>query len=171
MTEKGWLKREVQRVREWSATVDRKSLPVVVRGSFATGKPTPAAKNLPKAETKPYREFYGSVRGRLTAVSVTRDQFATVRPIGEGKEVEVVFPIELAESMKSGLFRFVEVEGLVSQDYQGWNYHIKAEKVRVLGEPSLAWTDLRGYLPEIIQGLSYDEYMQQLRAEWDPEAF
>ena len=111
------------------------------------------------------REFYGSVRGQMTGVNVTRGNRASVKPQGGGRVVHVGFPTPLAEAMRDGLLQFVEVEGVIRQNEDGRTYYITAEKVRVVDAPSLSWRELRGFMPEITEGLSISEYLEGVRGE------
>lgn len=111
------------------------------------------------------REFYGSVRGQMTGVNVTRGNRASIKPQGGGRVVHVGFPTSLAESMAAGLLEFVEVEGMLRQNDDGRTYYITAENVRVIEEPQLSWRDLRGYMPELTEGLTVAEYLEDIRGE------
>jgi hypothetical protein len=109
------------------------------------------------------REFYGSVRGELTGVNVTRGNRASIKPQGGGRVVHVGFPTPLAVDMAQGLLQFVEVEGMVRQNEDGRTYHVFADAVHVVEQPRLSWRDLRGYMPEITNGLPIDQYLDGIR--------
>lgn len=111
------------------------------------------------------REFYGSIRGELTGFNVTRGNRASIKPQDGGRVVHVGFPTSQAEKMRDSLLQFVEVEGMIRQNDQGRSYYITAEDVRVVEEPRLSWRSLRGYMPEITEGLSVGEYLEQVRGE------
>jgi len=111
------------------------------------------------------REFYGSIRGRMTGVNVTRGNRASIRPQGGGRVVHVGFPTALAEAMREGLLQFVEVEGMIRQNEDGHTYYITADTVRAVDEPTISWRDLRGYMPEITDGLPIAEYLESVRGE------
>lgn len=111
------------------------------------------------------REFYGSVRGQLTGVNVTRGNRASIKPQGGGRVVHVGFPTPLAEKMRTGLLEFVEVEGMVRQNEDGRTYYVTADNVRVVDESSLSWTDLRGVMPEITEGQTVADYLEVIRGE------
>jgi len=111
------------------------------------------------------REFYGSVRGQMTGVNVTRGNRASIKPHGGGRVVHVGFPTFLAEQMRAGLLEFVEVEGTLRQNEDGRTYYITAENVRVVEPPQLTWQDLRGYMPELTEGMTVAEYLEDIRGE------
>lgn len=111
------------------------------------------------------REFYGSVRGEMTGVNVTRGNRASIKPQAGGRVVHVGFPTSLAEAMRDGLLQFVEVEGMVRQNEDGRTYYVTADKVSVVEEPTITWRDLRGYMPEITDGLPIAEYLEDIRGE------
>jgi hypothetical protein len=111
------------------------------------------------------REFYGSVRGYMTGVNVTRGNRASVKPQGGGRVVHVGFPTALAEAMRDGLLEFVEVEGMIRQNEDGRTYYITADTVRVVKAASIGWRDLRGYMPEITDGLPIAEYLEGIRGD------
>lgn len=111
------------------------------------------------------REFYGSVRGQLTGVNVTRGNRASIKPQGGGRVVHVGFPTPLAVNMREGLLQFVEVEGMLRQNEDGRTYYVYADEVRVVEEPALSWRDLYGSMPEITDGLSIAEYLEGIRGE------
>lgn len=111
------------------------------------------------------REFYGSVRGELTGVNVTRGNRASIKPQGGGRVVHVGFPTRMAESMREGLLHFVEVEGMVRQNEDGRTYYVSAEAMHVVEAPVLSWGDLRGYMPEITNGLSISEYLESIHGQ------
>lgn len=111
------------------------------------------------------REFYGSVRGSLTGVNVTRGNRASIKPHGGGRVVHVGFPTSLSEKMRDGLLQFVEVPGMVRQNEDGRTYYVTADDVCVVEEPNLTWQQLRGYMPEITNDLPISEYLEGLRGE------
>jgi hypothetical protein len=111
------------------------------------------------------REFYGSVRGELTGVNVTRGNRASIKPQGGGRVVHAGFPTPLAVHMREGLLQFVEVEGMVRQNEDGRTYYVSAEAVHVVEQPVLSWRDLRGYMPEITGGLSIAEYLEGIHGK------
>jgi hypothetical protein len=111
------------------------------------------------------REFHGSVRGELTGVNVTRGNRASIKPQGGGRVVHVGFPTPLAVDMREGLLQFVEVEGMVRQNEDGRTYYVSADSVHVVERPLLSWRDLRGYMPEITNGLPIDEYLEGIRGK------
>jgi hypothetical protein len=111
------------------------------------------------------REFYGSVRGELTGVNVTRGNRASIKPQGGGRVVHVGFPTPLAVDMAQGLLQFVEVEGLVRQNEDGRTYYVSADAVHVVEQPELTWRELRGYMPEITDGLSITEYLEGIHGK------
>ena len=111
------------------------------------------------------REFYGSVRGELTGVNVTRGNRASIKPQGGGRVVHVGFPTPLAESIRDGLLEFVEVEGMVRQNEDGRTYYVSADSVCVVEEPQLTWRELRGYMPEITDGLPIGEYLEGIHGK------
>lgn len=111
------------------------------------------------------REFYGSVRGQMTGVNVTRGNRASIKPQGGDRVIHVGFPTPLAEEMRSGLLEFVEVEGVLRQNEDGRTYYITAEDVRVVETPTLSWQDLRGYMPELTEGLTVTDYVERIRGE------
>lgn len=111
------------------------------------------------------REFYGSVRGNLTGVNVTRGNRASIRPHGGGRVVHVGFPTPLAAKMRDGLLQFVEITGMIRQNEDGRAYYVAADAISVVEEPALSWRDLRGYMPEITNGLPISEYLDGIRGE------
>jgi hypothetical protein len=111
------------------------------------------------------REFYGSVRGQLTGVNVTRGNRASIKPQGGGRVVHVGFPTPLAAEMAQGLLQFVEVEGLVRQNEDGRTYYVSADAVHVVEVPQLTWRELRGYMPEITDGLPISEYLEGIHGK------
>jgi len=111
------------------------------------------------------REFYGSVRGELTGVNVTRGNRASVKPQGGGRVVHVGFPSALAVSMRDALLSFVEVEGMIRQNEDGRTYYVTAESVRTIEQSRLTWRQLRGYMPEITDGLSVADYLEVVRGK------
>lgn len=111
------------------------------------------------------REFYGSIRGRLTGVNVTRGNRASVKPQGGGRVIQVRFPTALAESMRDGLLQFVEIEGQIRQDDEGTTYFATAERIRTIARSGISWRDLRGYMPEITDGLPINEYLEGIRGD------
>lgn len=111
------------------------------------------------------REFFGSIRGELTGVNVTRGNRASIKPQGGGRVVHVSFPRALAETMAGGLLQFVEIDGMVRQNEDGRNYYIRADEVHVLNEHVPSWRELRGSIPDITDGLTVDEYLEAIRGE------
>ena len=111
------------------------------------------------------REFYGSVRGQMTGVNVTRGNRASIKPQGGGRVVHVGFPTPLAGAMRDGLFQFVDVEGMIRQNEDGRTFYVTADTVSLVDDPTLAWRDLRGYMPEITDGLPIAEYLEGIRGE------
>lgn len=111
------------------------------------------------------REFYGSVRGQMTGVNVTRGNRASIKPQGGGKVVHVGFPTQLAQKMRDGLLEFVEVEGTLRQNEDGQTYYITADEVRVVEEPTLTWRELRGYMPEITEGMTVADYLEAIHGQ------
>lgn len=118
-----------------------------------------------QAVTPWVREFYGSVRGQLTGVNVTRGNRASMRPHTGGRVVHIGFPMQLAESMRDGLLQFVEVEGVVRQNDEGRTYYVAADTVRVVEQPSMSWRDLRGSMPGLTGDMSTAEYLESIRGE------
>lgn len=118
-----------------------------------------------EAVTPWVREYYGSVRGQLTGVNVTRGNRASVKPQEGGRVVHVGFPSQLAERMRDGLLEFVEIEGTVKQNDEGRVYYVGAESVSVVVEPTLSWSQMLGYLPEITGGLTTTQYLDGIRGE------
>lgn len=111
------------------------------------------------------REFYGSVRGNLTGVNVTRGNRASIKPHGGGRVVHVGFPTGMAGKMRDGLLHFVEITGMIRQNEDGRTYYVTADDVSVVEEPTLSWRDLRGYLPDITDGLPVREYLEGIRGD------
>lgn len=111
------------------------------------------------------REFYGSVRGNLTGVNVTRGNRASIKPHGGGRVVHVGFPTPLAAKMREGLLEFVEITGMIRQNEDGRTYHVTADDISVVTEATISWRDLRGYMPEITGGITISEYLEGLRGE------
>lgn len=111
------------------------------------------------------REYYGSVRGQLTGVNVTRGNRASIRAESSGRVVHVGFPNALAETMRDGLLQFVEVEGIARQNDQGRIYYVTAEHIRVIEPATISWRELRGLMPDITGGLSVAEYLEDIRGE------
>lgn len=111
------------------------------------------------------REFYGSVRGQMIGVNVTRGNRASIRPHGGGRVVHAGFPTSLAKAMRDGLLQFVDIEGMIRQNEDGRTYYINADAVRVVEEQRISWRDLRGYMPDITDGLPIDEYLEGVRGE------
>lgn len=111
------------------------------------------------------REFYGSIRGNLTGVNVTRGNRASIKPHGGGRVVHISFPTPLAAAMRDGLLQFVEITGMVRQNEDGRTYHVAAETIDVAEAPTISWRDLRGYMPEITNGLPISEYLEDIRGE------
>ena len=103
-----------------------------------------------------------SVRGTVEYVAITKEGsgVATVHVTSTGATVQVSFPAELADTLFEARAnnQGVEVIGRISG--------LAVESVRVLEEPTISWSDLRGYLPEITGGMSYDDYMEELRPGW-----
>lgn len=111
------------------------------------------------------REFYGSVRGNLTGVNVTRGNRASIKPQGGGRVVHVGFPTGMAGKMRDGLLQFVEITGMIRQNEDGRTYYVTADDLSIVEEPTLSWRDLRGYMPEITDGLTVREYLERMRGE------
>lgn len=111
------------------------------------------------------RQFYGSVRGNLTGVNVTRTNRASIKPQGGGRVVHVGFPNALAEKMRVGLLQFVEVEGTVRQNEDGRIYYVTADDIRVVESETASWAELYGYMPEITDGMTVTDYLEAIRGE------
>lgn len=111
------------------------------------------------------REFYGSVRGQLTGVNVTRGNRASVRPHTGGRVVHVGFPTSLASSMRDGLLQYVEIEGMMRQNDEARTYYIAADSVRVVDESAISWRELRGLVPDLTGDMSTAEYLESIRGE------
>lgn len=111
------------------------------------------------------REFYGSVRGQLTGVNVTRGNRASIRPHAGGRVVHIGFPSTMAESMRDGLLQFVEVEGMVRQNDEGRTYYVAADTVQVIEQPSMTWRELRGFMPDLTGEMSTAEYLESIHGE------
>lgn len=118
-----------------------------------------------QAVTPWVREFYGSVRGQLTGVNVTRGNRASIVPHTGGRVVHIGFPSALAASMADGLLRFVEVEGMVRQNDEGRTYYVAAETVQVVQRPSLSWRELRGLMPDLTGDMTTAEYLESIHGE------
>ena len=111
------------------------------------------------------REFYGSIRGQLTGVNVTRGNRASLRPQAGDRVVHIGFPNALAEDMRDGLLEFVEVEGMVRQNDDGRVYYVTAEQVRLVDTPSMSWRELRGAVPDITGGQTVAEYLEGVHGD------
>ncbi|UFU03846.1 hypothetical protein LQF12_04355 [Ruania suaedae] len=111
------------------------------------------------------REFYGSVRGHLTGVNVTRGNRASIRPHTGGRVVHVGFPTSLASSMRDGLLEFVEIEGMLRQNDEARTYYVAAHSLRIVEEPPISWRELRGFMPDLTGSLSTAEYLENIRGE------
>lgn len=111
------------------------------------------------------REFYGSVRGQLTGVNVTRGNRASIKPHGGGRVVHVGFTDALAERMARGLLQFVEVDGLVRQNEDGRNYFVRADDIHLPVAKQPTWHDLRGSMPDATDGLSIPDYLEAIRGD------
>lgn len=111
------------------------------------------------------REFYGSVRGRLTGVNVTRGNRASIKPHEGGRVVHVGFPTQLAGAMGEGFLQFVEIEGMVRQNDEGRTYYVSADSVRVVEESAMSWRELRGFVPDLTGDMSTAEYLESIRGE------
>lgn len=111
------------------------------------------------------REFYGSIRGNLTGVNVTRGNRASIKPHGGGRVVHVGFRTPLAAKMRDGLLQFVELTGMIRQNEDGRTYYVTADDISVVEEPTISWRDLRGYMPEITDGMPISEYLEGIRGE------
>lgn len=111
------------------------------------------------------REFYGAVRGQMTGVNVTRGNRASIKPRGGGRVVHIGFPTPLAQKMRDGLLEFVEVEGILRQNEDGRTYYVTADDVRVVEEPTLTWRELRGYMPEITEGMTVADYLEAIHGQ------
>ncbi|KNX37134.1 hypothetical protein VV01_08230 [Luteipulveratus halotolerans] len=118
-----------------------------------------------QAVTPWVREFYGSVRGQLTGVNVTRGNRASIRPHAGGRVVHIGFPSALAESMAAGLLQFVEVDGMVRQNDEGRTYYVAADTVKVIEQPTMSWRELRGFMPDLTGDMSTAEYLESIRGE------
>lgn len=118
------------------------------------------------AQLHPFeRRMPGAVRGRLLGMNIARGNRASLKPV-EGRVVRVKYGNELRQTIKDNLLDVpVELVGEVRQDSQGHNFHIQAEYLRVLATPTISWTDLFGYDPDITGGLSVEDYLEQSRGE------
>lgn len=129
------------------------------------GLARPALRNGLEAIAPWVREFYGSVRGQMTGVNVTRGNRASIKPRGGGRVVHIGFPTPLAQKMRDGLLEFVEVEGILRQNEDGRTYYVTADDVRVVEEPTLTWRELRGYMPEITEGMTVADYLEAIHGQ------
>lgn len=111
------------------------------------------------------REFYGSIRGQLTGVNVTRGNRASIRPQEGGRVVHVGFPNGLASSMADGLLQFVEIEGMLRQNDEARTYYVAAESIRVVAEPQMSWRDLRGFMPDLTGDMTTAEYLEKIHGD------
>lgn len=110
------------------------------------------------------RSMPGSVRGQLVGLNISRGNRASLRTIG-GRVVRVGFGSELRIDLKDALYKHIELVGAVSQDADGRVFHIRAETVHELPVPTLRWSELYGYEPNITGGRSVAEYLEETRGQ------
>ena len=67
--------------------------------------------------------------------------------------------------MRDGLVQFVEITGMIRQNEDGRTYYVTADNVSVVEEPTLTWRDLRGYMPDITDGLPVRDYLEGIRGD------
>ncbi|MBU8764005.1 hypothetical protein KM868_10915 [Micrococcus luteus] len=116
-------------------------------------------------QTPWHRKYYGTVRGTLTGVNVTRGNRASVKPFDGGRVVHVGFPNTIVEEMRDALLHEVQVNGLVRQNDAGRVYYVSAEQVALIDQDVPMWGALFGAVPEITDDLSVNEYLEVLRGE------
>ncbi len=110
------------------------------------------------------RQMPGSVRGRLVGLNVSRGNRASLRH-ASGRVVRVRFNKGLRIQPKKAMFQNIELAGDLRQDGEGRVFHVHATDVRVLAKPSLKWSDLYGFDPDVTGGLSVAAYLEAARGE------
>lgn len=110
------------------------------------------------------RTMPGAVRGRVVGVNVARGNRASLRT-QTGAVVKVTFTDDLRLPLREALYDDVELVGQVRQDSTGRAFHIKADTLRQLTEPSVRWADLFGIDPDITGGLSVADFLESARGE------
>ena len=106
----------------------------------------------------------GSVRGALVGLNVSRGNRASLR-LPTGQIVRLGFESSLRGDLKEALLQPVEVRGLVRQDGDGRVFHVRAEAVEVLAQPSVRWSDLFGIDPDFTEGMSTEEWLEAQRGQ------
>lgn len=115
------------------------------------------------AELQPLaRVIPGAVRGELRGVNANRGNRGSLR-MQSGRTVHVSFPEALVEELVGALLRFVEITDEVKQDESYLPFHVVAESVRLIPDPSVGWSELFGLDPGLTDGLSTPEYLRRMR--------
>lgn len=110
------------------------------------------------------RRMPGAVRGTLVGLNVSRGNRASLKVPG-GRVVRVGFDSSQRGALKDALYGPVELRGEVRQDGDGRVFHIKAEEVEQLVQPTARWADLFGAAPGYTGDESVDEWLEAHRGE------
>jgi len=110
------------------------------------------------------REMYGSLRGTLTGVNISRGYRASLK-LQSGRIVRCKFTNAEKEEIGALLFQFVEIAGTMRQDDQGQPYFIKLDSIRGIPPAPMDWEDLFGFDEEMTDGRSASDYLAVIRGE------
>lgn len=117
------------------------------------------------ADLQPFeRRMPGSVRGTLVGLNVSRGNRASLRP-PNGKIIRVSFDTALRGDLKEALLHQVELRGQVRQNGDGRVFHVQADSVEALVQPTARWSDLFGIAPNFTGSSTTEEYLEANRGE------
>lgn len=108
---------------------------------------------------------FGSIRGRLTGVNISKGHRASIIPFNGSPTVKVQFPADQEDIYKQLLYEDVSIEGTIHQLRASPPQRIVATKITQIDESNVTWMDLWGIMPEITEGKSVKEYLEDIRGE------
>ncbi|MGR3913925.1 MAG: hypothetical protein OD918_05280 [Gammaproteobacteria bacterium] len=152
-----------------SARIDFAKYKISAEALLVIGDSGDAAAYKSGAEKPAARSFISAVDGRLEQVDIHGDakQF---KIYDLDYVIECNFPESLLEQVKNALGGHVEVYGLCSfLAGARFPYKVDVEKMRVFppSDQLPSFEDIRGIMPALPGGKSSEEFVRELRNQWD----
>lgn len=108
---------------------------------------------------------FGSIRGRLTGVNISKGHRASIVPFNGSPTVKVQFPDDQEDIYKELLYEDVSIEGTIHQFRASPPHKIVAKRISRIDESNVTWMQLWGIMPEITEGKSVKDYLEGIRGE------
>ena len=109
--------------------------------------------------------YFGSIRGRLTGVNISKGHRLSIIPFNGSPTVKVQFPNGQEYIYKELLYKDVSIEGTIHQFRALPPHKIVATKISQIDESNVTWMQLRGSFPEITESKSVKDYLEDIRGE------